>query len=166
MWRSPHARFDPRIRVGADDGLAEEARHSPVAGVIATLVALVNNTSVVALTVAILVLVANQLEGKLLPAGLMGRSVSLHPLVVLVSQAVGGALAGVIGAVLAMPMVSALCQIINVWNGSNLPARWARAKPTRAVEETEDEAALDSDVAARTSSRRHNFEARLLSGRG
>lgn len=96
MWRSPHARFDPRIRVGADDGLAEEARHSPVAGVIATLVAWVSNASVVALTVAILVLVANQLEGNLLPAVLMGRSVSLHPLVVQASQAVGGALAGVI----------------------------------------------------------------------
>ena len=100
-----------------------------LAGVLAALVALVANGWVSALLVVAVVVLVNQLEGNLLQPFLMGRTMKLHAFVILVALAVGTALSGLIGAVLAVPTTAAVWGIIQVWDGEKLPARWARRKP-------------------------------------
>lgn len=100
-----------------------------LAGVLAALVALVANGWVNALFVVGVVVLVNQLEGNLLQPFLMGRTMKLHAFVILVALAVGTALSGLIGAVLAVPITAAVWGIIQVWDGPDLPAKWARRKP-------------------------------------
>jgi predicted PurR-regulated permease PerM len=76
------------------------------AGVVACLVALVSGGVVDALVVGGIVLVVQQLEGDLLSPLLVGRTVRLHPLVVLLALAAGTVVAGVVGAFLAVPLAA------------------------------------------------------------
>jgi predicted PurR-regulated permease PerM len=62
----------------------------------------------------------------------MGRSMKLHAFVILVALTVGTVLGGIVGAVLAVPITAAAWGVIQVWDGPDLPARWAR--PKRPVE--------------------------------
>jgi predicted PurR-regulated permease PerM len=79
-----------------------------VSGVVAVLVALVTRGPLVALIVLIAVIVVQQLEGHVLQPVIMGRAVSIHPLAVIVSIATGLILAGIIGALVAVPVVAVL----------------------------------------------------------
>lgn len=99
-----------------------------LAGILAALVALVSNGWVSALFVIGVVVLVNQLEGNFLQPVLMGRSMKLHAFVILVALAVGTALSGVLGAILAVPITAVVWGIIQVWDGPDLPARWARPK--------------------------------------
>jgi predicted PurR-regulated permease PerM len=99
-----------------------------VAGILAALVALVANGPINALFVVGVVVLVNQLEGNFLQPVLMGRSMKLHAFVILVALTVGTVLGGIVGAVLAVPITAAVWGAITVWDGPNLPARWARAK--------------------------------------
>ncbi|GEK86654.1 AI-2E family transporter [Microbacterium aerolatum] len=99
-----------------------------VAGILAALVALVANGWVNALIVVGIVVLVNQLEGNFLQPFLMGRSMRLHAFVILVALTVGTVLGGIVGAVLAVPITAALWGVIKVWDGPQLPARWARPK--------------------------------------
>lgn len=99
-----------------------------VAGILAALVALVANGWVVALIVVGVVVLVNQLEGNLLQPFLMGRTMKLHAFVVLIALTIGTVLSGIIGAVLAVPIAAVAWGIVQVWDGPNLPARWARPK--------------------------------------
>ncbi|WP_194420693.1 AI-2E family transporter [Microbacterium abyssi] len=99
-----------------------------VAGILAALVALVANGWVNALIVVGIVILVNQLEGNFLQPFLMGRSMRLHAFVILVALTVGTVLGGIVGAVLAVPITAALWGVIKVWDGPQLPARWARPK--------------------------------------
>jgi predicted PurR-regulated permease PerM len=103
-----------------------------VAGILAALVALVANGPLNALLVVGVVVLVNQLEGNFLQPVLMGRSMKLHAFVILVALTVGTVLGGIVGAVLAVPITAAVWGAIQVWDGPNLPARWAR--PKRPVE--------------------------------
>jgi len=76
------------------------------AGVVAVLVALVSNGPQAAILVALLVLVVNQVEGNFLQPVLMGRYLSLHPLVILLALTAGSIVAGIIGAILAVPIAA------------------------------------------------------------
>ena len=58
--------------------------------------------------VAGLYLVIQQVEGNLLVPRILGRSLNLHPLVVLVGVIVGGSLAGILGMLLAAPVLATL----------------------------------------------------------
>ncbi|MFC8682108.1 AI-2E family transporter [Microbacterium ureisolvens] len=102
-----------------------------LAGIIAALVALVANGWVNALLVVGVVVLVNQLEGNFLQPVLMGRSMKLHAFVILVALTVGTVLGGIVGAVLAVPIAAAAWGAVQVWDGVDLPARWAR--PKRAV---------------------------------
>jgi predicted PurR-regulated permease PerM len=53
-----------------------------------------------------LIVIVGQIEGHVLHPLVMSWAVRLHPVVVAVSVIAGGILAGVIGAVVAVPMVS------------------------------------------------------------
>lgn len=100
-----------------------------LAGIIAALVALVANGFVNALFVVGVVVLVNQLEGNLLQPLLMGRSMKLHAFVILVALTVGTVLGGIVGTVLAVPIAAAVWGAILVWDGPDLPVRWARPKP-------------------------------------
>ncbi|WP_448389255.1 AI-2E family transporter [Microbacterium aurum] len=99
-----------------------------LAGILAALVALVANGWVIALLVVGVVVLVNQLEGNLLQPVLMGRSMKLHPFVVLVALTIGTVLSGIAGAVLAVPITAVAWGIVQVWDGPHTPARWARPK--------------------------------------
>ena len=79
-----------------------------VAGALATLIALVSDGPGTALIVALVVLAVQQIEGDVLLPLVMRRQVSLHPVVVLLALAVGAAIAGIVGAIVAVPITAAL----------------------------------------------------------
>lgn len=105
-----------------------------LAGIVAALVALVTNGPVVALVVVGIVVFVNQLEGTFLQPVVMGRSLKLHPLVVLIALTVGATLSGVLGAILAVPLTAAAWSVLQVWDGPDLPAVFARRKPVEQAE--------------------------------
>jgi predicted PurR-regulated permease PerM len=77
-----------------------------LSGLISVLVALVTVGPVGALVVLAIVLAVQQLEGHILQPLLMGRAVQLHALAVVLSIAAGVVLAGIVGALLAVPLVA------------------------------------------------------------
>lgn len=89
------------------------------AGAFAVLVALVSNDPVTALIVLIVVIAVNQLEGNFLQPVLMGNALHVHALVILIALTVGTIQAGIIGAVLSVPLVAVLWAIIKVWTGKD-----------------------------------------------
>ncbi|WP_449279002.1 AI-2E family transporter [Leucobacter sp. GX24907] len=104
-----------------------------VAGALAALVALVTHGPLHALIVIGIVVLVNQLEGNLLQPVLMGRALKLHALVILLSLTIGTVLAGILGAVLAVPLAAVAWGIIKVWDGPELAAKWARPHPEELV---------------------------------
>jgi predicted PurR-regulated permease PerM len=74
------------------------------AGALAVLVALVANGLTSALLVLALILVVQQVEGNVLQPFLVGRSLQLHAALVIIAVTVGGSLAGIAGAFLAVPV--------------------------------------------------------------
>lgn len=102
-----------------------------LAGILAALVALVSQGPVIALVVVAIVIGVNQLEGNFLQPVLMGRSLKLHSLVILIALAIGTAVGGILGAVLAVPITAVAWGAILVWDGPNTPAVWARPKKMR-----------------------------------
>ncbi|QOR72388.1 AI-2E family transporter [Ruania alkalisoli] len=99
-----------------------------LAGALAALVALVAVGPVQALVVVGIVVLVNQLEGNFLQPVVMARTLSLHPLVILVALTAGTVLVGLTGAVLAVPIAASIWGAIQVWDGPDLPARFARKK--------------------------------------
>jgi predicted PurR-regulated permease PerM len=79
-----------------------------ISGAVAVLVALVTRGLLVALLVLAAVLLVQQLEGQVLQPLIMGRAVAIHPLAVIVAIATGVVLAGIIGALVAVPVVAVL----------------------------------------------------------
>ncbi|HLT10534.1 MAG TPA: AI-2E family transporter [Micromonosporaceae bacterium] len=79
-----------------------------VSGAVAVLVALVDRGLVVALILLAAVIAVQQLEGHVLQPLIMGRAVAIHPLAVIVAIAAGIVLAGIIGALIAVPIVAVL----------------------------------------------------------
>ncbi|MGH3629658.1 MAG: AI-2E family transporter, partial [Sciscionella sp.] len=79
-----------------------------VAGSVAVLVALVTNGLVPALVVLIIVVAVMQLESHILQPLLLGRAVALHPLAVVLGVATGVVIAGIAGALLAVPVLAVL----------------------------------------------------------
>jgi predicted PurR-regulated permease PerM len=79
-----------------------------VSGAVAVLVALVDKGWVVALIVLGAVILVQQVEGHILQPLIMGRAVAVHPLVVIIGIACGVVLAGIIGALVAVPLIAVL----------------------------------------------------------
>ncbi|MEV0647832.1 AI-2E family transporter [Phytomonospora sp. NPDC050363] len=75
-------------------------------GIVAVLVALVADGWVTALIVLGIVIVVQQVESHLLQPLLLGRAVSVHPLAVILAIGAGLILAGIIGALIAVPLVA------------------------------------------------------------
>ncbi|MGY4928928.1 AI-2E family transporter [Streptomyces sp. 900105755] len=85
---------------------------SPVALSVATVVALAGRGPVTAAAVLVLIVVIGQLEGHVLHPLVMSWAVRLHPLVVAVSVIAGSIVAGVIGAVVAVPFISVVWAVV------------------------------------------------------
>jgi len=83
-----------------------------VAGTIATLVALVSGGLGDALIIAGATVAVQQIEGHLLQPLIMGRQVELHPAMTLLSVAAGAALAGIVGAFLAVPIAALTRRVV------------------------------------------------------
>jgi putative heme transporter len=79
-----------------------------LSGAVAVLVALVTRGPVTALLVLAIVIGVQQLEGHVLQPLIMGRAVSIHPLAVILAIATGLVLAGIIGALVSVPLVAVL----------------------------------------------------------
>ncbi|AEI11182.1 AI-2E family transporter [Cellulomonas gilvus] len=88
-----------------------------VTGAIAVLVALVTHGPVVALIMLAIVLAVQQLEGHVLQPFLMGHAVSLHPVAVLLGVAAGSFMAGILGALFAVPIIAVLNTVILYLHG-------------------------------------------------
>jgi predicted PurR-regulated permease PerM len=77
-------------------------------GGVAVLIALVANGPIAGLIILAVVVAVQQLEGHVLQPLLLGRAVKLHPLAVVLSVAAGLVIAGVVGALLAVPLLAVL----------------------------------------------------------
>ncbi|MCV7225690.1 AI-2E family transporter [Mycolicibacterium komossense] len=77
-----------------------------VTGFLAVIVALLTKGVVYALITLGLIVAVQQLEAHILQPLVMGRAVSLHPLAVVLGIAGGGVLAGIVGALLAVPAIA------------------------------------------------------------
>ncbi len=87
------------------------------AGAAAALVALVSNGLVDALLVVAAVVAVQQIEGNLLYPLVVGRTVELHPAVIIIAVAVGGVLGGILGAFLAVPITAIVSTTIPIARG-------------------------------------------------
>ncbi|MEU9253697.1 AI-2E family transporter [Streptomyces sp. NPDC048270] len=83
------------------------------AGLVAVLIALVSNGLTDALIVLAIIVAVQQLEGNVFQPMIQSRGLGLHAAVVLLAVTLGGSLAGVVGALLAVP---AAALVAVVWN--------------------------------------------------
>ncbi|MFY1634483.1 AI-2E family transporter [Solwaraspora sp. WMMB335] len=79
-----------------------------ISGAVAVLVALVDSGWVTALIILGAVIVVQQLEGNVLQPLIMGRAVAIHPLAVVLAVTAGVVLAGIVGALVAVPLIAVL----------------------------------------------------------
>ncbi|GAA1042649.1 AI-2E family transporter [Virgisporangium ochraceum] len=79
-----------------------------LSGAVAVLVTLVERGPWQALIALIIVIAVQQLEGHVLQPLIMGRAVAIHPLAVIVGIAAGVVLAGIMGALVAVPIIAVL----------------------------------------------------------
>lgn len=84
-----------------------------IAGTVAVLVALVDQGPITALLMLGGVILVQQIEGHVLQPFLMGRFVSVHPLGVIVAIGCGVLVAGIAGALIAVPLVAAGNAVVN-----------------------------------------------------
>ena len=79
-----------------------------VVGGLAILVALATKGAVAAIILLAVLIVENQIEGHLLQPLVMGRIIKLHPLAIILVLAVGGIIAGIPGAIIAVPTAAVI----------------------------------------------------------
>lgn len=79
---------------------------APAAMVIAMVVALAANGPISALLVGVFIALIGQFEGHILQPLVMGRQVSLHPVVIALVVTAGTITAGILGAVISVPLVA------------------------------------------------------------
>ncbi|WP_333740162.1 AI-2E family transporter [Streptomyces sp. IBSBF 2806] len=75
-------------------------------GALAVVVALVTQGVFAAVMTLLVVLAVQQIEGHILQPFILGRAVRVHPLAVVLSVAAGGMVAGIGGAIVAVPLVA------------------------------------------------------------
>lgn len=97
-----------------------------VAGAAAVLVTLVTNGGRDALIVLGVVLLVQQVEGNLLQPLVMGHAIHLHPLVIIVAVTSGTLVLGIVGAIIAVPLVAITYRVVKQFLG---PAERPSAGP-------------------------------------
>jgi len=76
------------------------------------LVALVDHGSTSALILLAVIIAVQQLEGNVLYPVVMRRAVDVHPVAILLGVAAGGIIAGVLGAIIAVPVVAVIGRVL------------------------------------------------------
>ncbi len=87
-----------------------------IAGTLATLIVLAAKGLFAAVILIGIMIVMNQLEGHLLQPQVVGKMVRLHPLAVILVLGVAGVLAGIAGAVVAVPITAAVTSAVRALN--------------------------------------------------
>lgn len=87
-----------------------------VTGALAAFIALVYNGPVNALVMLGVVILVNQIEGHVLQPLVMGNAVRVHPLGVVLAVSTGALLAGIPGALFAVPLAAAASAMVNALN--------------------------------------------------
>lgn len=102
---------------------------STAAGTVAVAVALISNGPVAALVVLAVIIGVNQFEHHFLQPVLMGKVLAIHGLAILLALAAGTMIAGVIGALLAVPITAVGWTVIKTVTGREAPGpRFVRTK--------------------------------------
>jgi predicted PurR-regulated permease PerM len=97
-----------------------------IVGALAILVTLATQGGVAAIILLLVFLGENQLESHLLQPLVIGRAVRLHPLEVIVVLAVGGIVAGIPGAIIAVPTAAVISA---AWRSNHPPEQPQRTRP-------------------------------------
>ncbi|MGY4768020.1 AI-2E family transporter [Kribbella sp. CWNU-51] len=90
-----------------------------VSGIVAVLVALVAKGPIVAIIMLGVVIGVQQLEAHVLQPFLLGHAVSVHPLAVILSIATGVIIAGIVGALVAVPTAAVINAIVHHLAGND-----------------------------------------------
>ena len=114
-----------------------------VTGFLAVIVALLAKGFIFAAITLGLIVAVMQLEAHVLQPLVMGRAVSIHPLAVVLGITAGSVLAGIVGALLAVPIIAFLNSFVRVLMAPDPTAR------NEALKE-EDGPLLDADVDEKT----------------
>ncbi|WP_350281414.1 AI-2E family transporter [Kribbella sp. HUAS MG21] len=102
-----------------------------VSGSVAVLVALVAKGPIVAIIMLAVVIGVQQLEAHVLQPFLLGRAVSVHPLAIILAIATGVVIAGIVGALVAVPTAAVLNTIVNHLAGNDVDPEPPRPLPRR-----------------------------------
>jgi predicted PurR-regulated permease PerM len=100
-----------------------------VSGIVAVLVALVAKGPVIAIVMLAVVILVQQVEAHVLQPFLLGRAVSVHPLAVILAIATGVVIAGIVGALVAVPTAAVLNTIVNHLAGNDVDPEPPRPIP-------------------------------------
>ncbi|MEU8550781.1 AI-2E family transporter [Streptomyces roseoverticillatus] len=100
-----------------------------VSGALAVVVALVTKDVFTALMVLIVVLAVQQIEGHVLQPFILGRAVRVHPLAVVLSVVAGSLIAGIGGAVVAVPLVAVTNTVVGYLRAFTRDKALAAAPP-------------------------------------
>lgn len=84
-----------------------------LSGFVAVLVALADGGIAIALVTLALIVGVQQAEGNILEPLVLGRAISLHPLIVLGALTAGGVTLGVLGAFLAVPVAASVARTVD-----------------------------------------------------
>ncbi|MFG2634908.1 AI-2E family transporter [Streptomyces sp. NPDC048362] len=122
-------------------------------GALAVIVALVTQGVFTALMTLVVVLAVQQIEGHILQPFILGRAVRVHPLAVVLTVAAGGMVAGIGGAVVAVPLVAVTNTVVGYLRQHSLgtreqPGLPGQPAPVEPVESVESVEPAGSDAAA------------------
>ncbi|UJA10167.1 AI-2E family transporter [Streptomyces collinus] len=103
-------------------------------GALAVIVALVTQGVFTAVMTLVVVLAVQQIEGHVLQPFILGRAVRVHPLAVVLTVAAGGMVAGIGGAVVAVPLVAVTNTVVGYLRQYSLEAQQPQSPPEPADE--------------------------------
>jgi predicted PurR-regulated permease PerM len=99
-----------------------------VGGLVGVTIALVTEGPALAVLVVVVVTIVQQLDGHIISPLVVGRTVHLHPLMVLLALLVAGTLYGIFGMLVAIPLVAAVNVLVAHFWRTRVP--WADGRPT------------------------------------
>lgn len=115
------------------------------AGIVASLVALVSNDLQTAIIVGIIVLAVNQLEGHVLAPVILGNALKMSPLAILLILAIGTLIGGMLGTLLAVPLMAVVWAAWSTWHEAEVEETLEETKAAEEEEQSVEPAPADKD---------------------
>ena len=116
-----------------------------VSGALAVVVGLVTQGVFTGVMVLVVVLAVQQIEGHILQPFILGRAVRVHPLAVVLSVAAGGMVAGIGGAVVAVPLVAVSNTIVGYLRAYSQEAALRSAGPHLSARPASEDEAVQAE---------------------